>query len=404
MEPTAPLKVPDLARLQAFLMERREKPLFRRDVADTNLFGVLGLVHKEQADSMFLAWLLDPRGTHGQGSLFLSVFLDLCGLSDCSGYIDDPTCIVIPEFRGFEARVDIMVQVTSKFMLYVENKIGSCEGPQQTQREYRDLQRQGEARSIPEEYRKAVYLTPSGVSPEEETKGQWITLSHRELAESLRGVVRTVSDLRTRLLVEDWISMCDGSLTDMQFSECAMAVIEHWKGAWDVLLALDRFDSELALLCGQLNQDLRKQQWWTRGWRVLSDNPGQLFVGHTSWSIGRQPVIWIGLENFVCQNVLGPVAPAGLCVRVVRAQDELVGLLTTAIGEYDQQMIGEFDRSGGIVVRQLLPVCTQSNSTTYLRDVRDSTLEFVGHYAELFRRKEIDSLIRSAVRKAKTKK
>lgn len=384
-------------------MERSEKPLFERKTPDTNVFRDLGIVWDERADSMFLAWLFNPRATHGQGDLFLSRLLRLCGLSDCFDARDDHTCAVFTEFRGSEARVDIVILVTCKFIIYIENKLKSREGPEQTQREYRDLQQQAEARGIPEEFRRAIYLTPLGTKPEGDPEGNWVALSDVELANSFRDILDSVTDLRTRILLEDWISICDGRLTDMEFSDCALAVIQHWDGAWDVVSAVNQFDFELTQLRVQIAEDLKKQDWWTYGWSVVSDKPGQLYIGHSSWKVGSKPAIWIGLDSFFSDCVLGPSEPAGLYVWVA-GQTELVDVLTRAIREHDKQMIGQFDGKKNNVVRQLLPVCTQGNSTTYLRDVRDSTLAFVGHYAEFFRRKEIDPLIRSAVRKAKTKK
>lgn len=378
MEPTAPLKVPDLERLQAFLMERSEKPLFEQKTPNTNIFHDLRLVRDEQAHSAFLSWLFSPSETHGQGDLFLSQLLGLCGLSDCFHARDDHTCTVATEFRGSDARVDIVVLVTSKFIIFIENKLNSREGPEQTQREYRDLQQQAEARGVPEEFRRAVYLTPIGSKPENDPEGDWVPLSHRDLANSFRGILGSVTDLRTKLPLEDWIGICDGRRIDMEFSECALKVIQHWDGAWDVVSAVNQFDNELTLLRAQIVEDLREQDWWTYGWSVVSSKPGQLYFGHSSWKVGSKPAIWIGLDDLFSDCVLGPSHPAGLYVWVATAREELVELLTNEIRENDKQMIGEFDGKPSNVVRQLLPVCTESNAASYLNDVRDRTLAFVG--------------------------
>ena len=40
-----------------------------------NVFEALGIVYNETRHSNFLAWLLDPKATHGMGSYFLKGFL-----------------------------------------------------------------------------------------------------------------------------------------------------------------------------------------------------------------------------------------------------------------------------------------------------------------------------------------
>ena len=40
-----------------------------------NMFGACGVNHYENTHSAILAEMLNPQGNHGQGSLFLSLFL-----------------------------------------------------------------------------------------------------------------------------------------------------------------------------------------------------------------------------------------------------------------------------------------------------------------------------------------
>lgn len=48
-----------------------------------NIFQILGRTHTETWHSMFLAWLLNPAGSHGQGALPLRLFCDLAA-RNCS--------------------------------------------------------------------------------------------------------------------------------------------------------------------------------------------------------------------------------------------------------------------------------------------------------------------------------
>ena len=48
-----------------------------------NIFNILDLTTKEIIHSKFIAMLLDPRGKHGQGNLFLKLFINTISLNDC---------------------------------------------------------------------------------------------------------------------------------------------------------------------------------------------------------------------------------------------------------------------------------------------------------------------------------
>lgn len=104
--------------------ERTEAPRF-------NLVRLLELERLESHHSRILADLLDPRGTHGQGALFLERFLDLIGLSHIKAKVASPAAHVevTPEERiTAESRPDIVVRCVPWFVLVIENKIQSGEG------------------------------------------------------------------------------------------------------------------------------------------------------------------------------------------------------------------------------------------------------------------------------------
>ena len=55
----------------------------RRGLNDLNVFTILRSAHEEVAlHSRFIAFLLDPNGAHGQGDLFLRLFMEECGHPD----------------------------------------------------------------------------------------------------------------------------------------------------------------------------------------------------------------------------------------------------------------------------------------------------------------------------------
>jgi hypothetical protein len=136
---------------------------------DFNLLDVMLLTGKEIRHSMMLAWLLDhdirKLGTHAQGSLGFRLFLQ--EFSEFGLPIDWANCKywVRREVAGDESIVDVEVACRGRFLIHIENKIWSGEGPDQTDREWSDLQRRAAELSVTVPHIHALFLTPSGTDP-----------------------------------------------------------------------------------------------------------------------------------------------------------------------------------------------------------------------------------------------
>lgn len=145
--------------------QKRWKTAQKDKADDFNLMDVTGLTDKENAHSDILAWLLDhdmtELGTHAQGNLGFRLFLEAVGLpieyADCEYR-------VTRESTYDESRIDIEIAHPGKFVIYIENKIGSVEGEKQTDREWSDLKSRAEELGCPEK-RFAFFLTPRGTKP-----------------------------------------------------------------------------------------------------------------------------------------------------------------------------------------------------------------------------------------------
>lgn len=133
---------------------------------DFNLLGVMRLTGKEIRHSMVLAWLLDhdlrKLGTHAQGNLGFRLFLMEFRLP--IDYADRRYC-VRREVAGDESIVDVEVACQGRFLIHIENKIWSCEGNDQTDREWSDLQRRAAELKVSAPDVHALFLTPHGTKP-----------------------------------------------------------------------------------------------------------------------------------------------------------------------------------------------------------------------------------------------
>ena len=168
-----------------------------------NALSVLRVGADEVVHSGVLAWLLDRRAGHGQGPLFLNVLAQTLDLPISVTPAD--RYLVRREFSGLEAIIDVCVCRPHDFVMYVEHKVWSPEGPHQVDREWHDLQRTGDANGVPTERRYAVFLTPEGRPPGSGDPAPWLCLSHTTLADALRAVLPNVSDAKVAAFVADWI-------------------------------------------------------------------------------------------------------------------------------------------------------------------------------------------------------
>ncbi|MFP3040578.1 PD-(D/E)XK nuclease family protein [Treponema primitia] len=97
-----------------------------------NIFEILNLSTDELKHSKFIATLLDPKGAHGQGEIFLKCFLNLID-KDVPSDDDLKKIEVDKEFSIESGRIDILLH-SDKFEIINENKIYANDQPKQLSR------------------------------------------------------------------------------------------------------------------------------------------------------------------------------------------------------------------------------------------------------------------------------
>jgi len=104
-----------------------------------NVFESLGVQEKELRHSCFLASLLDPRGSHGQGDRFLRPFLEMVG---CKVEPATDLCAtqvmrefnVVSQSQNNTGRIDLVLQLPNRFFIAIENKVWAGEQENQVGR------------------------------------------------------------------------------------------------------------------------------------------------------------------------------------------------------------------------------------------------------------------------------
>ena len=107
--------------------------------AGFNVFRLCGVDHYETMHSKILAEFLNPKGSHGQGKLFLDLFCEMLGRLGFDGNFSS-NVNVSTEFTGYikgesVGRFDILIEDSStSSVCVIENKIFASEQPEQLKR------------------------------------------------------------------------------------------------------------------------------------------------------------------------------------------------------------------------------------------------------------------------------
>ena len=120
--------------------------------------------------ALIIADLLNPKASHGQGTLFLRTLLDLAGLNGTSGWPDvDGNHVSIdvkPEYTILGGRIDILVRIQAgrkAYGLAIENKPYADDDDNQVQRYLKYLGKKYDEQFL------LIYLSPNGGGPSEKS-------------------------------------------------------------------------------------------------------------------------------------------------------------------------------------------------------------------------------------------
>tara|TARA_B100000963_G_C22596407_1_gene658042 strand:- start:613 stop:1815 length:1203 start_codon:yes stop_codon:yes gene_type:complete len=151
-----------------------------------NIFEILRISKNEIRHSNFLSWLLNPKGSHGMGEVFLKKFLREIFSSEKSmdidqievNRIDYSNVEIIREWK----HIDLLI-ILDDIVISIENKVYSKEHSNQLVR-YRNIVED----EFPNKRKSFVYLTPEGIESEKESD-VYIQLSYDVIIESIDRVL-----------------------------------------------------------------------------------------------------------------------------------------------------------------------------------------------------------------------
>lgn len=175
-----------------------------------NIFDALGAVRSELRHSSFLAFLLDPKESHGLGDSFLRRFVDLLAKQVSAG---SAAILGSMELSGISVRrewnrVDVLLlNDKHKIAIIIENKVGTHEHSNQLSRYWESIGSYFKGYSI-----FGIYLTPYGETPSHES---YVAISYANICAELKLLltdkgIAFIPDVT--ILIEHYIKVVERSI------------------------------------------------------------------------------------------------------------------------------------------------------------------------------------------------
>lgn len=278
-----------LAALERFVVDNDELLELEERIGRFNIFDALRIVDREVKHSDFLAWLLDPRESHGQSGLFLrAILMDLFKSARENGFSCPASPIELDgeELRGVEVRrewrnIDLLIRCDQpRFVVAVENKIKSGEHSNQLSR-YQETVR-AEFGGVASMY---VFLTVEGDDPSEDAKENWVPYSYGDLhrvLERVRNANKTSIGDDVRAFLDHYLRLIRGRLMDdKKIVELCELIYKNHRQA--LQLIYEHAGSPAAGLLGEIE-------------RMIAEHSGQWhIVNKTSKLVNFIPQQWLDL-------------------------------------------------------------------------------------------------------------
>lgn len=214
---------------------------------EVNLMNILRISHKELQHSNFLAWLFDPKETHGLGDYFLKEFIKLyykeneyqnLGNTDKNLSVFD---FVRLDFSDIEIKrehknIDLLIlSEKNKFCILIENKIFASESKGQLTKYRKQIEK-----DYPDfKYKIYIYLSleEQEISEEEQRFYIKFTYDHivKLITESLKSNLLSIAK-NTRFVLEQYLQTLKTIMNENEeIEKLAKDLYGQYKSAFDLV-------------------------------------------------------------------------------------------------------------------------------------------------------------------------
>ena len=228
-----------------------------------NIFEILKISKTEIRHSNFLSWMLNPKGSHKLGDVFLKRFLREVFLSEIFNDINqvDVEGMDLSNVEVYREwnNIDILIKL-DEIVVCVENKIHSGEHSNQLARYKRIIED-----NFPKEKKIFVYLNPEG-NPSKNEQDTYQPLSYGFILESLERIISVYENSinqKVLLFITDYITIIKRELmgTD-KLSKLSQKIYTNHKELFDFI---NEHKPDLHLRLNKIIQEEIKKRGWILG-------------------------------------------------------------------------------------------------------------------------------------------
>ncbi len=296
--------------LERFVVENDDLLALESRLGRFNIFDALGIARAEIRHSNFLAWLLDPAESHGQGQLFLkAILMDLLKQAPQELRPLSPIDLDGTDLRGVEVErewkyIDLLIRCQEpSFVVVIENKIDSAEHSDQLSH-YEEAMKQ----EFPNDRALYVYLTVDGDDPSSEA---WMSYKHADIYRVLKRVRETsgksIGD-DVLVFLDHYLSLIGTRfMTDERIDELCKRIYKNHRQA--LQLIWERVGSPASGVMAEVESVLQDDPRWHVAWQGNT----MVFFVPTTWlewvpplglDYKDEPRAWIALYFYWSEGKL----------------------------------------------------------------------------------------------------
>jgi hypothetical protein len=288
------------AALESFIVENNDLLMLESRIGKFNIFDALRITRKEIRQSNFLAFILDPAESHGQGQLFLKALLmDLLKQAPPDRRPLSPLELDGTDLRGIEIKrewkyIDLLITCKElRFAVVFENKIDTQEHSNQLLRAQWTM-----TDYYPDLRPLYIYLTPGGDKPSEES---WLPYTYADI----HRVLQRARNLYQNAIGDDVLVFLDHYLNllgtrfmnDEKLDELCRRIYKNHRQALDLIW--ERVGSTKSAALTETADVLEQDPRWHisyRSGKLLDFVPKNWREWLPLFRVGDDPQAWIFVE------------------------------------------------------------------------------------------------------------
>jgi hypothetical protein len=224
--------------LERFVVENDDLLALESRIGRFNIFDALGIARVEIRHSNFLAFILDPAESHGQGPIFpKAVLMDLLKQAPPELRPLSPIDLDGADLRGVEVKrewknIDLLITCKEpRFAVVIENKVGAGEHSNQLSRYERIMKDyHPDLRAL------YVFLTPDGDEPSEDSWHPYTYADIHRVLTRIRQMHQNAIGDDVRVFLDHYLELLGTRfMKDQELDELCQRIYKNHRQALDLI-------------------------------------------------------------------------------------------------------------------------------------------------------------------------